>query len=104
MSDTDTDTITKTRSTEDISVDEPGKYKVVMHNDDQTTFEIVIAILQLVFYKTPEEAGDIATAIHNSERGIVGVYSKEIAEEKTEEAIRFARGHGFPLVVTAEPE
>lgn len=100
----DTDTITKTRTKEDISVDEPGKYIVVMHNDDKTTFECVSAILQIVFHKTPEEAVEITMAIHNSERGVVGAYTKEIAEEKTEEAIKLAREHGFPLVVTAEPE
>lgn len=102
MSDENTNVIERTR--EDISVDEPGKYKVIMHNDDETPFDVVIAILQLVFHKTTEEAAGIAMAIHTSDRGVVGVFTKEIAEEKTSEAIKLARSAGSPLEVTSEPE
>lgn len=100
----DADTITRERTEENTSVDEPGKYKVIMHNDDKTTFDVVMAILEIVFYKTPEEATEITMAIHHSERGVVGVYTKEVAEEKTSEAMSMARTAGFPLVVTFEPE
>lgn len=100
----DSDTITRERTEEDTSVDEPGKFKVIMHNDDKTTFDCVSLILQTVFYKTPEEAEAITMAIHNSNRGIVGVYTKEVAEEKTNEAVSVARSLGFPLAVTFEPE
>lgn len=100
----DSDTIVQERTKEDISVDEPGKYKVIMHNDDKSSFDIVILILQTVFHKTPEEAADIAMAIHLSNMGVVGVYTKEVAEEKTHEATGMARSQGYPLVVTFEAE
>jgi ATP-dependent Clp protease adaptor protein ClpS len=100
----DADEITQERTEEDTSVDEPGKFKVIMHNDDKTTFECVNLILQIVFYKTPDEAEAITMAIHTSDRGVVGVYTKEVAEEKASEAMSMARGFGFPLEVTFEPE
>ena len=48
----------------------PKKYKVLLHNDDYTTMEFVIFILQSVFHKTIDEAEKIMMEVHKSGIGI----------------------------------
>ena len=88
---------------ETIKVYIPKFYKVLLHNDDTTTFDFVIAILTKIFHKTVEEAIEITKAIHEQGQGIAGApYTREIAEEKTLETIAFARANNFPLTPTFE--
>ena len=87
---------------EEIHVEEPRKYKVILHNDDKTTFDFVIRILQTVFYKTFDEAVEITKQVHITGSAVVGIYTKEIAEEKVIESVTLARNNGFPLAVTYE--
>ena len=97
---------------EDIKIDEkieqitrePSKYKIVMLNDDQTPMEWVVEILKIIFKHSQETAEKITLTIHNEGSGIVGVYTYEIAEQKTAEAITASREHGFPLVIKMEKE
>ena len=88
---------------ETIKVQIPKMYKVLLHNDDTTTFDFVIAVLRKIFHKTAEEAIAVTKAIHEEGKGIAGSpYSREIAEEKTLETIAFARANSFPLTPTFE--
>jgi ATP-dependent Clp protease adaptor protein ClpS len=88
---------------ETIKVQIPKMYKVLLHNDDSTTFDFVIAILTKIFHKTTEEAVEITNAIHDDGQGIAGSpYTREIAEEKTLETVSFSRANGFPLTATFE--
>jgi len=88
---------------ETIKVQIPKMYKVLLHNDDKTTFDFVIAVLMKIFHKTAEEAIEITKAIHVEGSGIAGApYSREIAEEKTLETISFSRANNFPLTPTFE--
>lgn len=88
---------------ETIKVYIPKMYKVLLHNDDQTTFDFVINVLIKIFHKNVEEAIDITKSIHISGQGIAGApYTHEIAEEKTAETIALARANGFPLTPTFE--
>lgn len=88
---------------ETIKVQIPKLYKVLLHNDDKTTFDFVILVLTQIFHRTPEEAVDITHAIHVTQVGIAGSpYTREIAEEKTLETISFSRANGFPLTPTFE--
>jgi len=97
---------------EDIKIDEkiekkleePKKYKVVMLNDDQTPMDWVIDVLKTIFKHSQETAKKITLEIHNDGAGIVGVYTYEIAEQKTNEAIVASREHGFPLAIKMEKE
>ena len=82
----------------------PGKYKVVMLNDDQTPMEFVIELLCVVFNKTPAEAESITLQVHNEGRGIAGIYMYEVAEQKVHEAQTASRAHGFPLAFNLEEE
>ena len=82
----------------------PPKYKVLLHNDDYTTMEFVIFVLQKVFRKTMDEAQEIMLKVHHNGVGVCGIYSYEIAESKVAEVLRLAKGHKHPLKCSMEPE
>ena len=85
-------------------VETPRMFKVLLHNDDYTTMEFVVDVLIQVFHKTRVEATRTMLLIHKSGKGIAGVYTREIAEAKSTQAIDHARAAGFPLLATTEPE
>ena len=85
-------------------VQPPKKYKCVMHNDDYTPMDFVVAILQIVFHKSPSDATRLMLDVHNKDKGIAGIYSKEIADTKCETCKRMARDSGVPFLITIEPE
>ncbi len=82
---------------------EPNLYKVILHNDDYTTMEFVINILMEVFRKSLDEAEQLTVTVHKKQKAVVGIYTKEIAEVKTDRTIKKARSVGFPLLCTFEP-
>lgn len=81
---------------------EPGKYRVIIHNDPVTTFEFVISLLGTVFHKSYEEAYEITLYVHEMGAGTAGIYTKEIAQEKTLEGLVMAKASGFPINITYE--
>lgn len=89
---------------EGIKVKRPSRYKVILHNDDYTTMEFVIFILQTVFGKTFEEAKVVMLNVHNNGTGICGIYTYEIAETKAAKVENLAKENGHPLMCTIEPE
>lgn len=80
----------------------PLHYKVLMHNDDYTTMEFVVEMLQSVFRKDAVEANHIMLQIHMRGIGVCGVYPFEIAETKVHTVHKFARAAGFPLRCSLE--
>ncbi|MEO1942157.1 MAG: ATP-dependent Clp protease adaptor ClpS [Campylobacterales bacterium] len=82
----------------------PPLYKVILLNDDVTTFDFVIELLQELFNKSFEDAVRLTFQIHREGRGVVGIYPKEIAEAKVELVHNRARMAGFPLQAVLEPE
>lgn len=83
---------------------EPTRYRVVLLNDDYTTMEFVIVVLEDVFGKSPAEAYQIMMHVHVQGRGIAGVYPWEEAETKVETVRSMAKSAGFPLRATLEEE
>ena len=81
---------------------EPTLYKVVILNDDYTTMEFVIQVLESVFQKSPAEAYRIMMHVHVNGRGIAGVYPWDIAETKANAVIELARDAGYPLKAVTE--
>lgn len=87
-----------------VVIQEPSKYKVIVINDDKTPMDWVVNILKLIFKHSQETAEKITMTIHNEGAGIVGLYTYEIAEQKTNEAITASRENGFPLAIKVERE
>lgn len=83
---------------------EPKQWKVVLVNDDYTTVDFVISILQSVFKHDEETAKAITMQIHSTGSGIAGIYSFEIAEAKAVETTQLARTANFPLQTKIEEE
>ena len=81
---------------------EPPQYKVVLLNDDYTTMDFVVHVLEHVFQKSPAEAYRIMMAVHLQGRGVAGVYPWEVAETKVDVVTEMARDAGFPLRAVAE--
>lgn len=81
---------------------EPPQYKVVLLNDDYTTMDFVMRVLESVFQKSPAEAYQIMMHVHVNGRGIAGVYPWEVAETKAAAVISLARDAGFPLKAVTE--
>jgi len=88
----------------DLELEEPKKYKVLLLNDDFSTMEFVIEILAKVFRKSLEESEKIMLDVHNNGKAICGVYTKEIALTKVSQVKTMARKAKFPLKATAEEE
>lgn len=88
---------------EDQKVKEPRMYKVLMHNDDYTTMEFVIHVLQKFFKKSRPEAQAIMLSVHTKGVGICGIYTYEVAESKANKVVKYAREKGHPLKCTSEP-
>jgi ATP-dependent Clp protease adaptor protein ClpS len=89
--------------TEDIiQTKEPRQYKVLLHNDDYTSMEFVIAILEAVFHKSANDATRIMLNVHNEGLGIAGVYTREICETKISVVHQLAKKNEFPLRCSME--
>ena len=82
---------------------EPEMYKVVLHNDDYTTKEFVVEVLRTVFNKPAIEATRIMLNVHKRGKGIVGVYTWDIAQTKAVQVRQMAKAREFPLKCTVEP-
>jgi len=82
----------------------PTLYKVLFHNDDYTTKEFVVSVLQSVFHHSELEATQIMMHVHNTGVGIAGVFTYEVAETKAEKTMALAREFEYPLRVTVEKE
>jgi ATP-dependent Clp protease adaptor protein ClpS len=104
MNDLKDDILEKTRVEIDAKTDEPPMYKVVLHNDDYTPKEFVIELLVYLFHKSSAEATALMWRVHRGERGVAGIYPREIAESKVETGIELARENGFPLQLSMEPD
>ncbi len=85
-------------------ISSPPLYKVFLLNDDYTTMDFVVHILEKVFHKPLVEATQIMLHVHKNGKGLAGVYTHEIAETKTGAVHELARRNGFPLKCIMEKE
>jgi ATP-dependent Clp protease adaptor protein ClpS len=82
----------------------PELFKVLLLNDDYTTMDFVVEVLESIFHKQPAEAFRIMMAVHTQGKGLCGVYPHEVAETKVATVIELARKNDFPLLAAMEPE
>jgi len=81
----------------------PPMYQVILLNDDYTPMEFVVLVLQKYFGKGQEEAMQIMLAVHNTGRGVCGVYPKDVAATRITRVLQFARSRQHPLQCVMEP-
>jgi ATP-dependent Clp protease adaptor protein ClpS len=84
-------------------VEEPPLFRVLLHNDDYTTMEFVVWVLESIFNMGEEQAVQVMLNVHLRGAGAAGTYTYEIAEMKVEKTTALAREHEFPLLATMEP-
>ena len=82
----------------------PPLYKVLLLNDDYTSMEFVVFVLQRVFHKSERESNRIMLTVHHNGSGVAGIFTKEIAETKIAITHQLAQQNEFPLKCTMEPE
>jgi ATP-dependent Clp protease adaptor protein ClpS len=90
----------KTRTSTELRY--PGRYNVVIYNDDYTPVEFVIKMLVEVFNKDVNTAKSLTQEIHSQGASIAGTYNAEIAEQKCSEGISISRANGHPLQLKVE--
>jgi ATP-dependent Clp protease adaptor protein ClpS len=78
-------------------VDEPPQYRVLLLNDDYTTFDFVVKVLVTIFKKSIEEAVKITSDVHHKGQGVCGIYNKQIAETKVALVEEISKSAGYPL-------
>jgi ATP-dependent Clp protease adaptor protein ClpS len=80
----------------------PRMYKVLLYNDDFTTMEFVIEVLQRFFSMNRERAVQIMLEVHNHGSAVCGVYSRDVAESKVSQVTELAKQYGHPLRCSME--
>ena len=85
-------------------IQKPNMYKVVFNNDDTTPMEFVKELLKVVFHHDDQGAINLTMEIHNNGKGVAGVYTFEVAEQKHNEAVYISRTNGHTLNINIETE
>lgn len=85
-------------------IDKPRLWKILLHNDNYTTMDFVVVVLIAVFHKSEGDAVRIMYDVHRKGTGLVGTYTREIAETKVARVTEMAQQAQFPLLCTMEPE
>lgn len=98
--DQETDVLTESKT----KLEKPKLFKVLLHNDDFTTMEFVVWVLEYVFMRDAAEAFAIMLKVHNEGVGMAGVYPFEIANMKAEKAMNLAKAREYPFLCTVEEE
>jgi len=95
-------TDTKFNTQDKIKTKKPKMYAVMLINDDYTTMEFVMYVLQQIFGKSEESAFQIMLSVHQKGKGEAGLYNFQVAEQKAYETKMLAKQNNYPLQVTLE--
>jgi ATP-dependent Clp protease adaptor protein ClpS len=86
----------------EIKTAKPRLYNVILHNDDYTTMQFVVEVLETIFHKTPAQAFRVMMHVHTRGKGLCGAYPYEVAETKVSMVHDHAQAQGFPLRASME--
>ena len=98
----DVGVVTRTKKKDDVQ--RPKRFKVVLHNDDYTTMEFVVWVLQSVFHHDEPAAMQIMLHVHKNGIGVAGVYPREVAEARVAKVDALAQAHEYPLRTSMEED
>ena len=93
---------TETNIAEEIKLKVPSLWSVIIHNDDFTPMDFVIAILMEVFHLDIETADALMLTVHNDGKAVVANYTKEVAITKAQQVVGLAEENEHPLLATAQ--
>ena len=77
-------------------------YSVVLLNDDYSTMEFVVHVLQKFFQKSMSDATRIMLKVHHEGRGVCGLYPYDVAETKVMQINEYSRQKEMPLKCAME--
>jgi ATP-dependent Clp protease adaptor protein ClpS len=83
-------------------VRKPPLYRVLLHNDDFTTMDFVVFVLEHVFHRSESDAIRLMLQVHQQGVGVAGIFTFEVAEMKASETMELARANEYPLLCTLE--
>ena len=89
---------------DEVILERPRRYRVLLHNDNFTTMDFVILILERIFRRPHGKAIEIMLNVHENGMGVAGVYVKAVAETKIDTVHALAAKSEFPLKCSMEPE
>ena len=95
--------IDKVKKKKKAALEPPSFYQVLMHNDDFTTTDFVVEVLQRFFAFDVERAVALMLKVHHEGQAVCGVFSRDIAMTKVELVRDYARQHEYPLRCSCEP-
>ena len=92
------------KEVEEIALQPPPMYKVILNNDDYTPMDFVVEVLQTFFSMDEDKATQVMMAVHYQGKGVCGLFTAEIAETKVAQVNNYARLHEHPLLCSMEQE
>jgi len=76
----------------------PNRFDVILLNDDYTSMEFVVDVLQRFFHKESQVAEAIMLKIHIDGEAVCGSYSFDVAQTKVNQVISYSRENNQPLI------
>ena len=95
---------TLTEQRQEQKLQRPRLWRVLLHNDDYTTQDFVVWVLESIFHLPHAEAFAIMMHVHQSGVGVAGIFTRDVAETKVKATQQLAEQHEYPLLVTIEPD
>ena len=83
-------------------IKKPSMYRVIFHNDDYTSMEFVVAVLEAIFHKSKAESTQIMLDVHQHGTGVVGIYTYEVASTNIYLVEKLAEENEYPFKATME--
>jgi ATP-dependent Clp protease adaptor protein ClpS len=80
----------------------PRLYNVLLLNDDYTTMDFVVQVLQTIFGMDFERANQVMLKVHQEGSAVCGIYPKDLAETKAAQVMALAKQHEHPLQCITE--
>src|SRR5262245_44321425 len=85
-------------------VERARRYRVVFYNDHYTTKWFVVDVLIRFFHMSETMATAFMLVVHETGRGVAGVFTRDIAETKVAQVAEYSKEWGMPLRLDVEPE